>query len=63
MVPHLHVNLVVTGLLDYHFGWHQQVPSFIEKIDEIFKDLQNMLGIADNILIVEYGHRETMTEH
>ena len=44
---HFHANLAVTDIWDYHLE-HQQ------KNYEIFKDLPNVFGIADTILVVGY---------
>ena len=37
--------------MDYHLDWHQEMTCSSEKINEIFTDLLNLFGIADDILI------------
>ena len=50
---HLHANLAGTDTRDCPSEklLHGIVPM---KIDEIFKDLPHLFGIADDILVVEY---------
>ena len=43
-----------TDTRDYHLEQLLQEIHSKEKIDEIFKDLQNVFGIADDILVVGY---------
>ena len=48
---HLHANLVSTDTRDCPLVQHRY---FNKKNDEIFKDLPNVFGIADYILVVGY---------
>ena len=49
---HLHANLLGTDTKDYHL----ELPllEICLKNDKIFKDLPNVFGIVDNILVVGY---------
>ena len=50
---HLHANLADTDTEDYHLK--QPCSRYVpKKINEIFKDLPNVFGIADEILVVGY---------
>ena len=62
--PYLHANLA-----DIYIDCHLEQPPtgdmFQRKIDKIFKDLPNLFGITDNILVVGYDrdgkdHDETL---
>ena len=63
---HLHANLVDLDTRDYHLEQPQQEGNmFQRKIDEIFKYLPNVFGIADDILAVGYhsdgeGHNDIL---
>ena len=50
-----------TGTNDYHLEQHCQEICFRGNIDEIFKDLPNVFGIADDILVV--GHETDSRDH
>ena len=62
----LHVSLEDTDTNAYHLEQHQPTGNMFQgKIDEIFNDMPNVLGIADYILAVGYDddgrdHDETM---
>ena len=51
---HLHANLADTDTRDCHLEQSHMEDMFQRKIDEIFKDLLNVFGIADDILVVGY---------
>ena len=64
-LQHLHVNLAGTDTQRLPFGATPKGDMFQHKIDEIFKDLYNIFGIADDILVVGYhsdgkDHDETL---
>ena len=49
--PHLHFSLVGTDRQDYYSYWPQQATCSSINIDYIFKELPNVFGNADDILI------------
>ena len=49
----MHANLGDTDTKDYHLEWHWQKTCSTENCQR-FKELSNVFGIADDILVVGY---------
>ena len=64
---HSHVSLAGTDTKDCHLEQQPEAICFSTKIDVIFKNLLNVFGIADDILVVGYDidgkdHNKTMQQ-